>query len=61
MKNMKLYLSLVFVLLTFTMSSCDVIGDIFKAGMWTAIIIIVIIILLVMWIIRKFRGPRKRI
>ena len=47
------------ILLTFTMSSCEAIGDIFKAGMWTAVIIIAIVILLIMWLIRKIRGPRR--
>ena len=28
------------VLLTFTLSSCELIGDIFKAGMWTAVILV---------------------
>ncbi len=44
------------ILLTFTLSSCDVIGDIFEAGMWTALIIIIIIVLIVVWIFRKFTG-----
>lgn len=43
------------VLLTFTMSSCELVGDIFEAGMWTALIIIVLIVLLISWIFRKFR------
>jgi len=61
MKNIKVYLSLMLILLTFTMSSCEAIGDIFEAGMWTAVIIIAIVILLIMWILRKFRGPRNRV
>jgi len=44
----------VLVLLTFTMSSCEVVGDIFEAGMWTALIVIVLVILLIVWIFRKF-------
>ena len=44
------------VLLTFTLSSCEVIGDIFEAGMWTALIIIIIIVLIIVWIFRKIRG-----
>ena len=43
------------VLLTFTLSSCELVGDIFEAGMWTALIIIVIIVLIVVWIFRKIR------
>lgn len=59
MKNIKVFLSMVLILLTFTMSSCEVIGDIFQAGMWTAVIIIAVVILLIMWLIRKLRGGRR--
>ena len=40
----------------FTATSCELVGDIFEAGMWAALIIIVLIVLLVVWIFRKFRG-----
>lgn len=43
------------VLLTFTLSSCELVGDIFKAGMWTMLIIIVLIVLLIVWLFRKIR------
>ena len=36
------------------MSGCDVIGDIFKTGMWTGIIITVAIIALIVFVIWKF-------
>jgi hypothetical protein len=55
MKNIRVYFSLLFVLLAVSLSSCDVIGDIFEAGMWSALIIIVLIILLVTWLFRKLR------
>ncbi|CAM3555292.1 hypothetical protein POKO110462_09000 [Pontibacter korlensis] len=55
MKNIKPYVLALLMLLTFTMSSCELIGDIFEAGMWTALIIIVLIVLLVSWLFRKFR------
>lgn len=35
------------------LSSCELIGDIFKAGMWVGIIIVVGIIALVLFLIRK--------
>ena len=54
MKNLRPYLMTLLVLLTFTMSSCEAIGDIFEAGMWTALIVIVLVILLIVWIFRKF-------
>jgi hypothetical protein len=61
MKNIQAFFSLVFILLLVTMSGCEVIGDIFQAGMWTAVIIIVIVVVLILWLIRKIRGPRTRL
>jgi hypothetical protein len=39
-----------------TLSSCEVVGGIFKAGFWTAIILIVVVVALIFWII----GRRRR-
>ncbi|QJX46461.1 hypothetical protein HMJ29_05730 [Hymenobacter taeanensis] len=43
------------VLLTFSLSSCDAIGTIFKAGAWTGIIGIFLIVLLLWFIVSKLR------
>ena len=40
----------------FALSGCSVIGDIFKAGAYTAIIGIIIVVLLIFWLISAFRG-----
>ncbi|WP_187270152.1 hypothetical protein [Pontibacter qinzhouensis] len=58
MKNIRPYIFSLLIMLMVTFSSCQVIGDIFKAGMWTAVIIIVIIVLIVIWIFRKLGGRR---
>ena len=58
MKNFRYYFSILLVLITLTLSSCEVIGDIFQAGMWTAFIGIILIVFFVLWIVRKIRGPR---
>lgn len=39
---------------------CGIVEGIFKAGMWTGIIIVVAIIALIIWIIAKLSGGRKR-
>lgn len=54
MKKQSLYpvLAMLSVLLL-GLSSCELIGDIFKAGMWVGIIIVVGIIALVLFLIRK--------
>ncbi|WP_461488996.1 hypothetical protein [Pontibacter sp. HJ8] len=55
MNSLRLYLSVLFVVMAVTLSSCEVIGDIFEAGMWTAVVIIVLIVLIIGWIFRKLR------
>ncbi|RDC64309.1 hypothetical protein [Adhaeribacter pallidiroseus] len=58
MKSFRYYFSILLIFLTLTITSCEVVGDIFKAGMWTAVIGIIIVVLFVLWIVRKIRGPR---
>lgn len=36
-------------------SSCQAIGDVFKAGMWVGVIVVVLIIALVLWLIGRAR------
>jgi hypothetical protein len=43
---------LIMLMLSFT--GCQLIGDIFRAGVWVGIIIVIIVIALLVWIIRKF-------
>ncbi|WP_345252973.1 phosphatidate cytidylyltransferase [Flaviaesturariibacter amylovorans] len=43
-----------------TLSSCDVIGSIFKAGMWIGIILVVLVVGIILWIANKFRGRGRR-
>ncbi len=38
------------------LSSCQAIGDIFKAGAWTAIIGVIIVVAIIFWIVSKVRG-----
>jgi hypothetical protein len=45
---------------TLLLSSCEVIGGIFKAGMWVGIIIVVIVVALIIWLISKFTGGNRR-
>lgn len=41
--------------LSITLSSCDAIGGIFKAGMWVGVIVVVGIVALVLWLLGKAR------
>lgn len=48
-------LAVLFALLTFSLSSCDAIGTIFKAGAWTGIIGVFLIALLLWFVITRIR------
>jgi hypothetical protein len=59
-KNMKTrlyYFSLLFFLVT--LSSCEIIGDIFQAGVVGGIIISVLVVAAIIWLITRFRGGSK--
>lgn len=54
---MKKYASLWLMVLavSLTLTSCEVVGGIFKAGFWTAIILIVIVVGLILWLVGRGR------
>lgn len=41
--------------ITMTLTSCEVIGNIFQAGIWVGIIIVVAVVVLILWLVNKFR------
>ena len=53
MKNLNIWFMLLAVMVT--ISSCEVIGGIFKAGMWVGIILVVAIVALIIWLVNKMR------
>lgn len=57
MMNIKKYspIALVALLMT-TLSSCSLIEGIFKAGVWSGIIIVVVVLALIIWVISKIFG-----
>ena len=44
------------VLVSLTSAGCEVIGDIFKAGMWVGVLMVVIVLALVGFIAAKMRA-----
>ncbi len=46
---------LLIFILSLTLTSCELLGDIFQAGMAIGIFLVVAIILLIWWIVRKLR------
>jgi hypothetical protein len=49
------YLLILALGVSMTLTSCELVEGIFKAGFWTAIIVIVIVIALIGWIFSRFR------
>ncbi|MEO8413801.1 MAG: hypothetical protein ABI472_09085 [Ginsengibacter sp.] len=41
------------IFLAITLSSCEAIAGIFKAGVWVGVIIVVVIIVVIFWLISK--------
>ncbi|MFD2742863.1 MULTISPECIES: hypothetical protein [Sphingobacterium] len=52
-------MALLFTLVANLMTSCQAIEGIFKAGMWTGVIVVVAIVALIIWIISKVAGGKK--
>ena len=50
-------LLMVFIIL-FSFTSCEVIGDIFKAGMGVGVFIVIFIVVIIIYIISKFLGKK---
>jgi hypothetical protein len=46
----------IYTFLAIALSSCEVIGGIFKAGVWVGIIVVIIVVVIIFWIISKVRN-----
>ena len=58
---MKAYINfLIVLLLTVTLTSCEVVGGIFKGGVWTGVILVVAVIAVVIWALSKAFGGGRR-
>jgi hypothetical protein len=53
MKKPSLFLVMLITLFTVTLSSCEVIGGIFKAGVWSGIAIVVAVIALIAYLLTR--------
>ncbi|MPR31964.1 hypothetical protein [Salmonirosea aquatica] len=50
---------LIIFLLAFTLTSCELVGDIFKGGVWTGVILVFVVIGVVIFGIAKLFGGGK--
>ncbi len=53
--DMKRFSSLTLLTLIITMAGCQVVGGIFKAGVWFGVLIIVGIVALLIWVFTRVR------
>ncbi|NEU68435.1 hypothetical protein [Spirosoma agri] len=53
-------LASVALFMTFFLTSCAAIGDIFKTGVWTGVIMVVVGIGVVIWLVSKLFGGGGR-
>lgn len=54
MKNNPLLTIFTFVLLAMMFTGCEVIGDIFEAGLWIGVILVILVVAIIFWVIKKF-------
>lgn len=52
-KNNGILLACLFAIIT--MSSCEAIGGIFKAGVWVGVLVVVLVVGIILWVIGKAR------
>jgi hypothetical protein len=55
-KNMKPYLYSGILMMMFLLSSCAIVGGIFKAGIWVGILIVAFIIVVILWLVNRGSG-----
>ena len=49
---------LLFVMISISLTSCQLVGDIFKAGVWVGIIAVAAVIGLIIFLISKLSGKK---
>ena len=57
-KNVLAVLSVI-VMAAVSLSGCEIIGGIFKAGVWTGTILVVLIVAIVIWVVSKLFSRNK--
>ena len=55
MKKASFFIPLIILTISISLSGCQAVGDIFKAGMWSGIIIVALIIGLILYFINRGR------
>jgi hypothetical protein len=54
--NRNLSLLTLLMILAVSSSGCEVVGGIFKAGLWVGVIMVALILVVIFWIVGKMRS-----
>jgi TRAP-type C4-dicarboxylate transport system permease large subunit len=46
----------VLLLLSVALTGCEVIGDIFKAGIWTGVLMVILVIGVIVWLVTRSKA-----
>lgn len=49
----------IIALLSTSLASCELVEGIFKAGVWTGVIVVVLVLALIIWLISRIFGGRS--
>jgi TRAP-type C4-dicarboxylate transport system permease large subunit len=52
---MKHFILFSIMLMLFTLTSCEAIGDIFSAGFYTGLTVVLVVIILIIWLVSRGR------
>ena len=55
---MKNLIALSFLLMMFTLTGCELVGDIFGAGFYTALFLVFLVVAIIIFIVAKMRRRR---
>jgi hypothetical protein len=50
------YLFVFLLLSTVALTGCEVIGDIFKAGVWTGVLLVILVIGVIVWLVTRGKA-----
>ncbi len=55
--NMKSFIlrTMLLLMVLFSITSCELVGDIFQAGVGVGIFLVILVVVLIIWLMRKFR------
>jgi hypothetical protein len=50
------YLYVLLLLFTVALTGCEMIGDIFKAGVWTGVLLVILVIGVIIWFFTRSKA-----